>query len=170
MKPSIAHSFGGRVLRWLGEPARAALCERGFLWGVATMLVVTAGLKLAAGFGEPGALPGREKVFGVPMQPWSIGAALAELATVGLVVVAPDRGAAMQVVRFFFATLLGYRLLFHWSGGGYCGCLGTLLARSPWQGQEGLLLGGIALACFATNELLLGSRRFRQRHGGGGRP
>lgn len=137
--------------------------EHSWLAAIGLLLTVTAALKLHAGFIDSRELPASEAVFGIPMKQWSIGAGLSELLVVLMLIVAPRPITAFRVIRVFFAAVLTYRVLLHLYGGGYCACLGRLLAESPLQAKEGLLLGGLALAIFIVNEWLFWMRRFRTR-------
>lgn len=136
--------------------------ERTWIRSVAALLLATALLKIHAGL--TGGVPSvtHERVFGFPLAPWSIASGVAELTAVALLTVASTPGPALQLVRLLFAAILGYRLLLLSTGGGYCGCAGRLLAATPWQGREGLILGTVATAVFLINEAILAQRRWRQ--------
>ncbi len=145
------------------SPYARSSIELGWFLGVTALLLFTAGLKLHAGLRPGAGVPGNEAVFGLPMSQWSILAGTIELVAAVLLATAPTVAGGFRVIRCLFAVLLGYRLLFHFKGGGYCGCLGRLLADSPLQSKEGLLLGGLAAFIFLANEALWLLRRHRDR-------
>lgn len=135
--------------------------ERAWVLAVALLFLSTGVLKVQAGLGPPGSLTGSERVFGVPMVTWSLVVGGVEVAGVALLLGAPQAGLALRLVRFGFAAIVSYRLLLWWHGGGHCGCLGNLLARTAWQDREGLLLGSLAWAGLVLNEVLAFLRRRR---------
>lgn len=137
--------------------------ERRWIGVVAFLFSSTGSLKLYAGLTGQGTREATEKVFQIPMEDWSLIAGTLELIWVALLVASPGPRIALRIVRFLFAAILAYRAVFHAFDGGYCGCLGGLLSNSPWQSQEGLLLGSVALAGLLVNEALLARRR---RQGG----
>jgi hypothetical protein len=145
------------------EPGQAGRVETTWFLIVSGLLVTTATLKFWAALGL-GADPiaGTEKVFGVNFRVWSFAAAAAELAVVVLIAASTRPALAFAAIRAAFGAILGYRALLHLQGGGYCGCLGNLLASTPLQEKEGLLLGSVAAAFFLGNEALWAIRRRRE--------
>lgn len=141
--------------------------ERLFVLAVAGLLATTATLKLHAGWSAPWSIVGREKVFDLDLRSWSVGAAILEYVAAVLMTFAPTRGLALRVIRGAFGAILIYRFFLIWQGAAYCGCLGRLLANSPWQAQEGLVLGSLAIAVFALNETFLFWRRRLERRWSG---
>lgn len=141
--------------------------ERLFVLLVAGLLATTATLKLHAAGAAPWTIVGREKVFEIDLRWWSVSTALLEYFAATLMTFAPTRGLALRVIRTSFGAILAYRALLLWQGSSYCGCLGNLLARSPWQAKEGLILGSLALGIFMLNECFLYCRRRLDRRWSG---
>ena len=137
-----------------------------WLWGAAALFAVTGIAKLHAGVVHPETLPGVERVFGMPFVGWSVALGLVEsclaIALLGMTRV----DLACRILRLVFTGILGYRILLSWEGGGPCACLGQLLARTPLQEREGLLLWSVALLGAIANEVVWGWHRRRARRGG----
>lgn len=161
---SMARRQAGGASRGPGPWSWVGRC---WVAGVAALLASTALLKLWAGLTARDSLPGHERVFGMLLVSWSWVAGATELVVVVLLLSAPTARWAFQLIRAFFGAVLGYRVLLAWNGGGPCGCVGRLLENSPWQGKEGMLLGGVALAVFLLNEAVafLGRGAFRRERG-----
>ncbi|MBL9139176.1 MAG: hypothetical protein JNK85_25130 [Verrucomicrobiales bacterium] len=136
--------------------------ERTWIGIVSLLFSSTGSLKLYAGLTGAGIREAAEKVFQLPMTEWSLAVGTLELIWVVLLVASPGPGVALRIVRFLFSAILAYRTLFHAFDGGYCGCLGGLLSDTPWQSQEGLVLGSVAVAGLVVNEGLLALWRHRQ--------
>ena len=138
--------------------------ERTWLWMSVGLFLTTGLAKLHAGLVHPESLPGAERVFGVPLIGWSLGLGTLETSLAVVLLGIPRFDLACRCLRLVFTGILGYRVLLEWEGGGPCACLGQLLARTPLQEREGLLLWSVAIAAALANEcaLYLHHRRLRR--------
>lgn len=137
--------------------------ERLWLCSAAVLFAFTGIAKLHAGLVYPETLPGVERVFGMPFVAWSVVLGLAE-SCLALALMGMTRfDLACRILRLVFVGILGYRILLYWEGGGPCACLGHLLARTPLQEREGLLLWSVALLGAVTNEVCWAWHRRRMR-------